>query len=114
MMQRIAAFSVDDLLLDSKAVAEALLHACRRNGETLYVRGLCQVKETVYFTLLPCGSGTPCPVQYVWVECGDTTDAGVTTLLEERWAAGFDLVGSVDGGEDLVFVLFAKNPKDGR
>jgi hypothetical protein len=114
MMQRIAAFSVDDLLLDSNAVADALMHDCRRGDTPMYVRGVCQIQDTVYFTLLPCRDSGSQPVQYVWVECADTTDAGITSLLEERWAAGFDLVGSVDGDEDLVFLLFAKNPKDGR
>lgn len=109
MMQKIVAFSVDDLRLDSQTVADALGRACGRREKTMFVNGMCQIQETVYFTLLPCGDRRKPPCQYVWVENEDCTDAGVTALLEERWAAGFDLIGSADGGDGLAFLLFARN-----
>jgi hypothetical protein len=114
MIQKIVAFAVDELRFDAAATAETLLHACRRRGTPLYVRGMCQVKEAIYFTLLPCNETTPPAMQYVWVENPDKSREGITSLLEERWAAGFDLIGSVDAGDDLFFLLFAKNPEDGQ
>ena len=112
MIQKIVAFAVDELRFDAAETAAMLLHACRRGSRPLYVRGMCQVGETVYCTLLACGDAVPPPAQYVWVENPDTSDDGLPSLLEQRWAAGFDLIGSVNAGEDLLFLLFVKNPEE--
>ena len=111
MMQKIVTLSVDELRFDAGEVAETLLHACTRGNAPLEIRGMCQIDESVFFTLLPCRDAGSAPAQYVWVEIRDRTDDGVASLLEERWAAGFDLIGSVNADADLSFLLFVKNPE---
>ena len=107
IMQKIVEFAVDDLTLDAEAVADVLTQACRKREGTFAVRGLCQVEEAVYFVLHPCTT-EEAPAQYGWVEVNDLTDAGITALLDQRWGGGFDLVGAVNAGDGLLFVLFAK------
>jgi len=107
MMQKIITFGVNDLALDTDEVAARLTEACSHRRAQYRVRGLCQVREVVYFVLLGLPRGDP-PESYVIVPVDDLTDAGVTAMLEQRWEAGFDAVGMVNLGDDACLALFAR------
>jgi len=106
MTHKIVVYSTDDVALDASTVASALTHACKGRQRRYYVRGLCQVDDSVYSLLLPVESGAPVP-EYIFISIEDTTKDGVTSLLYERWLSGFDAVGTVSLSEGVYLVLFA-------
>ncbi|NOY81723.1 MAG: hypothetical protein GXP31_12070 [Kiritimatiellaeota bacterium] len=111
MMQKIIRFDTDDLALDPEGVAEALNHACTGRTGLYWVRSLCRVGDSVFFVLLPLGP-EQVPETYIFVSVDDESVLGVSALFEARWAAGFDVVGTVRIGETLL-ALFAR-PRDSR
>ena len=107
MNQKLAVFSVADLTVDPTAVEQALEKTCRRGRDRYRVRGVCQVENRVYFVLRPAPEPEP-PESYVIVVTQDVTDAGMTGVLDERWRAGFDALGSVNLGGSVYLLVFAK------
>ncbi len=106
MTQRILTFSISDLAFDSGSVARQLTANCRDHAEHYRVGGACQVDERVFFTLLPVRGPAPAAV-YRLVPVEDATADGFAAMLSERWHAGFDALGTIDLGDDLLLVLFA-------
>ena len=111
-MQKIISFTVDDLAADAAGLAETLTDACNRRRTRYRIHGLCHIEEVLYFVLLPLPKDEP-PADYIFVSTEDVTEAGMTSLLEARWEAGFDAVGAVALGEANYFILFAV-PQDPR
>ncbi len=106
-MQKILHYTVSDLCADAEGISEAITHACKASSGPYRVRGLVQAEEEVYLVLLPApGRRTE---TYRFAEIYDTTGDSLVALLNERWAAGFDTVGSVAAGDGLLLVLFARS-----
>ena len=106
MMQKVVRYSLDDVALDHKAVAQALNRACRRGSTRYAVRGLAQIDDALYFVLLPAGDQLP-DEQYVLAPVEDRSRSGFTAELTERWAAGFDLIGTLQLGDGFL-ALYAR------
>lgn len=109
-MHTIMPFSVADVSFDAESVAAALNTACGHRHERRRVRGVCQIGEVVYFFLLPLRKGEPLE-SYLLVAIRDLTEAGLTSMLAQRWEAGFDAVGTITLGEASYYMLFAR-PQD--
>lgn len=109
-MQRIMTFAIDDLVIDPESVAAQLTKMCSEHRPHYWVRGLCQLQDKVYFVLLAATAGEP-REQCVIVPVRDVSDAGFTSMLDERWSAGFNCVGTVALGEGMHLILFTR-PQD--
>jgi hypothetical protein len=70
------------------------------------VKGLAQIAERVYAYLLPSAQAEP--ESYVLAPWEDESVDGVAACLSSRWAAGFDLIGSVRLGEGRHLLLLAR------
>lgn len=107
-MQRIVSLSVEELAFDPKAAAALLDNACGGRRQHYRVNGCCQVGETVFFPLLPIPD-SDAPTTYVLAPVHDLSSDGITAMLEERWAAGFDPLGMVClGDDDEYLAVFAR------
>ena len=107
MSLRIAIHSITALAFDPDAIAEALMETCNRRSLRYNLRGVCPVDDKVFFLLEPRAASAPSE-QYVIVPVSDTTEDGVTGMLNERWGAGFGAIGTVPLGEDTCLFVFAK------
>jgi len=105
-MQKILHYTVAGICADVDGVSAAITRACRQPSGRYRVRGLVQSGECVFVPLLPAPDGPA--EEYHIVEVCDPADDEITALLNERWAAGFDAVGSVSAGDGLLLVLFAR------
>ncbi len=105
-MQKIVRFDIDDVVLDPESVQARLNQACSGRTGLYRVRGVCAVGGAVYFVLLPLAPDVSAET-YVLAYVDDVSDAGFAAVLEERWSAGFDAVGSIAMGES-AYVLFAR------
>ena len=111
-MQKLIAYSIDDIAYDARAISDALSKACTTHTQHYTVRGVCQVGRTVYFVLVPlAGSGKL--EDYIMVDVPDLSDDGFTSMLAERWDNGFSTIGTINLGEDSYVVLFARPRDDG-
>lgn len=106
-MQKIVTFKDNDVCADPEAVCRMLLDACHQPSGTYRVRGLCQAGDNVYALLLPVPPDGMAKA-YRFIEIQDETPAAVTSLLAERWAAGFDGIGSVNFPDGLTLFFFAE------
>ncbi len=107
-MHRIMPFSLDDLAANPKGAQESLNSACCRRGTKYRLRGLAQIEEHVYFFLLPRQTNDP-REDYVLAPLEEIpSHEDVIGILSDRWAAGFDLVGSFDVFGTL-FMVYARN-----
>jgi len=107
MNQKLVSFSVADLAARTDEIAAALTEACRRSPGYV-VRGLCQVEDIVHFVLLSLRGGEQ-PAAYILAFVDDVSEAGLTAMLAQRWASGFDAVGTVALGDGAYLTLFAKS-----
>lgn len=105
-MQKILRYSISDLCADVEGVLAAVTRACRQPSGPYRVRGLVQLDSLVLLQLLPRGAA-PAEV-YCFSEVCDATEDDVVAVLNERWSAGFDCVGSVSAGDGLFLLLFAR------
>ena len=106
MNQRILCFSVDDLAVDPDGVAAAITQACARRRAGRRVQAVCQTGADVYVVLFPLPSGER-PATYLLEAAADVSSQGFVSLLNERYAAGLDVAGTVKV-YDSVMVLFAR------
>lgn len=109
-MQKIMTFATDDLVIDPESVAGRLTKMCSEHRPHYRVRGLCQIQDKVYFVLLAATAGQP-REQCVIVPVRDISDDGFISMLDERWTAGFNCVGTIALGEGTHMILFAR-PQD--
>ena len=105
MMQKIISFEVDDLAVDAEEVVNTINNACTKRHDKYKVRGICQIEPHVYFVLLPLRQHEE-PERYVLIDVQDTSHDGFVALLNERWSADFDTVGTIEVYEDTK-ILFA-------
>lgn len=110
MMQKIIRYDTDDLAVDLDGVAESLNRACTGRTGLYQVRSVCRVGESVCFVLLPLPQDS-LPETYFFVTVDDESIPGFSAMLQARWAAGFDAVGTVRVGETLL-ALFARSRDD--
>ena len=110
-MHRTLVISLQELWHDHVAVAERVNHACHGAGGACRVRGMAQFKDRVFVYLLP--AADEAGENYVLAPWEDESVAGVSTCLSERWAAGFDLVGTIrlDEGNYLLLLAQGESPR---
>lgn len=107
MTQKIVTFSISDLAFDPREASDVLNHACTARRHHFWVRGICQMEQTVYASLLPLEPGRGAE-EYIFVPLADSTPDGIVSTIEQRWSAGFDCVGSVDLGDGRFLLLLVK------
>ena len=105
MMPRVVRFAVADVVLDPKAVATSLRDACVSRSSPRCVTGVCQFDELLAFVLSPTTMADATATQYVLAPVPDTTATGISTVLSERWQAGFDVLGAIAAGEGTFFLV---------
>lgn len=105
-MHKILEYSVAGICADVDGTSAAITRSCRQPSGRYRVRGVVQSEERVFVLLLPAGAGPG--EEYRLVEVCDAGEGEVMALLHERWAAGFDAIGSVSAGDGLLLVLFAR------
>ena len=102
MSLKMVPFSLDEFVVDTDGVQEALNHACARGGTPREVMAVCQVGDNVLF-ILENGAGKPPEYRFVFLQ--DLTRDGFVSLVNERYQGGHDPVGTVTV-RDSVYVLF--------
>jgi hypothetical protein len=107
-MQRVATFALDDIAVDCEAVALALTESCSARPEHYHVSTLLQLQDTVYFLLQPAPEARAAAASYFFVPVSDFSSQGVTSMLFERWSAGFTAVGSVTLDDGLCLLLLSR------
>jgi hypothetical protein len=105
-MQKTLQYTVAGICADVDGVSAAITRATRQPSGPYRVRGVLQADERVYVLLLPAPQGPP--ETYRFIEVCDRGEDELVALLSERWAAGFDAIGSVAAGDGLLLVLFAR------
>ncbi len=108
--QRLAEFTVEDIALDPKEVAERLNKDCRTYSHKYYVRGAWQIQNQVYFILLP-KPPERADEEYVLAPMPDISTSGLEGTLSDRWGAGFDPIAAIHLGEESYIGVFAKAPE---
>ena len=111
MTHRIVVFAVAELAIDPNGIGAALTDACRRGRRGSRVCGVCPVGDRVYFLLRELSRSEPRET-YVLIEVDDVTHAGVTALLNDRWHAGFQAIGTVPLGESSALMILAQSPDE--
>ena len=106
-MQKIIQISLNDILADADGAAKRITSTCAHRSGPYRVSGICQVGEMAYVVLLPAGSAGPA-LAHRFVEIAEATPDDVIALLNERWSADFDCLGSVNTCDGLTLCLFAK------
>jgi hypothetical protein len=103
-MIKIVKFSVDDILFDSKAAAEAVDKACSR-AIPAKVAGICQLDETVIISV----EETPLRenITYNFAPFPAVNEDEVAGEIKSRYYAGFSTIG-VFNIADKKWALFAK------
>ncbi|MCK5804389.1 MAG: hypothetical protein KAI66_16240 [Lentisphaeria bacterium] len=109
-MLRTMIFGLDDLRTDEAAVLAAIDSACNAPATRKAVRGLCQIEDRLYLTLLP-EPRMAAKRHHVLIPVEDATETGMASLLEQRWSAGFDAIATIDLGGGQVRLLL-ECPKD--
>ncbi|MCF7854395.1 MAG: hypothetical protein K9N51_06325 [Candidatus Pacebacteria bacterium] len=105
-MEKIISYTVDDIAVDPESITEAINKACCGRHVHHRVVGVCQIEDRIYFALLPLDENeTARP--YILVTVDDTSHDGFVSMLNTRWASGFDVVGTITA-YDTVMALFAK------
>ncbi len=106
-MHRTLPFSLDDLAADHKSVQATLNDACSKRRQKYWLRGVAQVEDHVYFFLLP-RVGNSADEDYVLAPLPEIpSHQDMIGILDDRWAAGFDMIGSCRVYETL-FLVFAR------
>ena len=111
MMQRIVSYTLDDLAADPKAVEAGLNTACRSRRQKYRVNGVCQLADTVHFVLLPVESVAR-GAGYVIAPADETGPDGFTAELSQRWASGYDAIGTMEVGETLLVLYTRAGQRD--
>jgi len=107
--QRIISYALDDLVVDPDGAIDALNDACTHRQVHYRVSGICQLEHRVYFALAPVADPRAAG-NYLLVTVEDTSHDGFVSMLDDRWAAGFDIVGTITLYE-TVMALFARPPE---
>lgn len=110
-MYRTLIFNLNELWHDQENVAARVNHACAGGEYPCRVRGMAQISGQIYVFLLPAGDAPG--EEYVLAPWEDESVDGVAAELSQRWAAGFDLVGSVRLEEGRYALLLAKGAAPG-
>jgi hypothetical protein len=109
-MQRILTYHIDDLAVDHKSVIETVNNACTHRETEYKVRGVCQIDDHVFFILLPLVEHEK-EEEYVLVPKAELPPPDeMIAILNDRWHAGFDTIGSIQVYETPM-MLYAKPPK---
>ncbi len=104
-MQKQVKFTSKDIAHDPEAIAARLSQICAGHPR-YFVRGICQVGETVSFMLLPTGANDPItPLHLVPLE--DITDNALESEFSSRWSSGFDTLGAIHLGNNDYMAVFA-------
>jgi hypothetical protein len=106
---RIVSYNLDDLVVDPDGVIEAVNNACTHRHEHFRVSGVCQLEQNVFFSLTPLLDKEPL-LDYILVTVEDISHDGFVSMLQDRWAAGFDMIGALQLYETTA-LLFAKPAK---
>ncbi|OGV62468.1 MAG: hypothetical protein A3K19_33465 [Lentisphaerae bacterium RIFOXYB12_FULL_65_16] len=106
-MQKILTFSLDDVAFDPAQVAQTLAEACDNRKQKSVVRGFFQIDEVVYAVLHERKPSQPAEL-YTLVPIEDTSSQSMVSMLEQRWEAGFDALGTVDLGDGTSYLLLAR------
>jgi hypothetical protein len=109
-MQKILTFSLDDIAFDPQQVASTLDEACNARKSKSVVRGFLQVDRVVYAVLQDRRPDQRAEV-HTLVPIEDTTTQSMVGVLEQRWEAGFDAIGTADLGDGTCYLLLAR-PQD--
>lgn len=103
-MQRILSYHIDDLAVDPQDVIHAVNDACTHRGVEYKVRGVCQIEDHVFFVLLPLEDKER-EEEYVLVAKSDPPSRDeMIAILNDRWHADFDTVGSIQVYETPMMV----------
>jgi len=106
MEHKIILFNIDDIAIDPDDVCDSLNEACTKRQRNFRVRGVCQLEDRVYFIVVPLKPGEE-PEEYVISSIDDISHDGFSTLLQNRYQGGFDMVGTFKVYETYM-ALFAK------
>lgn len=88
---RYITFSISELIIAQRAVEEAIIAACHRNG-SFKLTALCQVKEHFLLTLTPVSAAEATQdVRFEQLTAADLDT--LTGALTARWQGGYDPVG---------------------
>jgi hypothetical protein len=105
-MHRTLVYNLQELWHDHRNVADRINQACQTGSDTLQVKGMAQIADRVYVYLLP--TDRQQPESYVLAPWEDESVEGITACLSSRWAAGFDMVGTVRLGEGHHLLLLGR------
>gem|GEM_PF-1223644 len=106
-MQKIMTFAIDDLIIDPQSVADQLTKLCSTHRPRYRVRGLCRIEDCVYF-VLHAATATEPREQCVFAPIEDVSNDGFTSMLDQRWAAGFNSIGTIAEGEGTYLLLLTR------
>jgi hypothetical protein len=104
-MQKTVSFSIEDVAFDPDGVAETLNNACEHRRMKFYVRGVFQLDDHVYFTLIPL-EDRPAE-EYLIKPFEDVSADGIPATIKTRWESGFDTIGVICVHE-TCYGVFAK------
>ena len=100
MKQRILVYSIEEIAVDYKAVAQSINCACHRDRSFYRVSGLCQTHDCVLFPLEEMSS--PISVKYVLVPFSGTSNDQVKVDIYTRWSSGFSTRGLIRLSESYL------------
>ena len=100
MKQRILVYSIDEIAVDYKAVAQSINCACQRDHTHYRVAGLCQTHDCVFFSLEELRSRQE--VRYVLVPFSGTSNDQVKADIYTRWSSGFSTRGLIRLSESYL------------
>lgn len=111
-MIKIVTFNEDDILFDAKAVGEALDKAARRMRPVRF-SGLCPIGRQILFVFNECPMDDPgdSDANFVLSKLPSRSFDEVTAVFLNRFAGGFDTLGTFSIGDDL-WGLFKRVPHD--
>ncbi|MDD3952969.1 MAG: hypothetical protein PHY82_03520 [Lentisphaeria bacterium] len=89
---------LDDLIVQPEDSSAMILHACKR-GTPFRVQALCQFDEELLVTLTQC-SPDEVPDDVRWLDVSEVSFRDLDALLQERWKAGYEPVGTVTSTRD--------------
>ena len=93
MKQRILVYSIEEIAVDYKAVAQSINCACQRDRTRYRVSGLCQTHDCVLFSLDEMSSRIS--IKYVLVPFSGTSNEQVKADIYTRWSSGFSTRGLI-------------------
>ncbi|MFA4943968.1 MAG: hypothetical protein WC789_04625 [Lentisphaeria bacterium] len=105
-MQKLCAFTVQDLILEPKTVAARLAQACRAPTPSR-VAAVCQLDRQVWFILQPVPASAT-PEEYVLAPVKDPSTDGFPAELLDRWVNRFLVRGTVALDGHTFLALYAR------